>query len=112
MNAQDTANYIFVDFNAESQDDLLGNSRTAPGITPFQFNDCVDEFFIRSFGAKRTFVLVRKQHVVLSFGQHLVEIQKGGRLRTMAERSKRAAPLTYTVILKNEELRPDGFSNR
>ena len=30
MNAQDTANHILVDLNAESQRDLLGNSRTAP----------------------------------------------------------------------------------
>src|SRR5580700_10837879 len=37
-NAQDTANNILVDFNAESQSNLLGNSRAAPtGITPFHF---------------------------------------------------------------------------
>src|SRR6266851_7552359 len=34
MHAQDTANHILVDLNAESQRDLLGNARTAPvGIT-------------------------------------------------------------------------------
>ena len=79
MNAQDTANniFIFVDFNAESQHDLLGDSGTNPvGIRPFQFDDCVDEFLIRSFRARPTFVLGRKQHEVLSFGQHSVEMQE------------------------------------
>ena len=32
MNAQDTANHILVDFNAESQGDLLGDSGTTPGV--------------------------------------------------------------------------------
>ena len=82
MNAQDTANHILVDRNAESQGDLLGDSGTTPGgITPLQFNDCVDEFFIRSFRARLTPVLGRKQQAVLSFRQHLVEMQESGRLQ-------------------------------
>jgi hypothetical protein len=45
MNAQDTANNILVDFSAESPRDLLGDSGATPvGITPLQFDDCVDEF--------------------------------------------------------------------
>ena len=75
MNAQDTANNIFVDFNAESQPDLLGNAGTAPvRITPFQFNDCLDEFFIRSFfirliparGGRRTIGFLQDPLRVLS----------------------------------------------
>jgi hypothetical protein len=82
MNAQDTTNNIFVDFNAESQRDLLGDSGTTPGgITPFQFNDCVDEFFIRSFRARLEPALGRKQHAVLSSRQHVVEMQQSGRLQ-------------------------------
>ena len=58
MNAEDTANHILVDCKAESQRDLLGDSGATPvEITPFQFNDCVDEFFIRSFRARRTAAL-------------------------------------------------------
>ena len=80
MNAQDTANHIFVDFNAESQRDLLCDAGTTPvGIAPFQFNDCLDEFFLRSFRARLTSVLGRKQHAVLSLNQHLVEMQKSGK---------------------------------
>jgi len=76
MNAEDTANHIFVDGNAESQGDLLGDAGTTPvAIPPFQFNDGVDEFFMRSLRARRTPALVRKQHAVLSFGQHVVEMQ-------------------------------------
>jgi hypothetical protein len=72
MNAEDTPNHILVDGNAESQRDLLGDAGTTPGaITPFQFNDCVDEFFIRSFPARRTPALERKQYAVLSFSSKL-----------------------------------------
>jgi hypothetical protein len=42
MNAQDTANYILVDFSAESPRDLLRDSGTTPvEITSLQFNNCV-----------------------------------------------------------------------
>jgi hypothetical protein len=82
MNAQDTTNNILVDCNAESQGDLLGDSGTTPsGITPLQFNDCVDEFFIRSFRARLTPALERKQHAVLSLRQDVVEMQQSGRLQ-------------------------------
>src|SRR5215472_3371830 len=61
MNAEDTANHIFVDGNAESQRDLLGDAGTTPvEIAPFQFNDCLDEFFLRSFRARLTPALERK----------------------------------------------------
>jgi len=82
MNAEDTANHILVDGNAESEGDLLGDAGTTPiEITPFQFNDCVDEFFLRSLRARRTPALARKQHAVLSFGQHMVEMQQRGWLQ-------------------------------
>ena len=82
MNAQDAANNILVDSNAESQRDLLGDAGATPvGITPFQFNDGLDEFFIRSFRARLALALEGKQPAVLSFGQHLVEMQKSGRLQ-------------------------------
>jgi hypothetical protein len=82
MIAQDTANNILIDFNAESQGDLLGDSGTTPlGIMPFQINDCVDEFLIRSFRARLTPALGRKQHAVFSLRQHAVEMQQSGRLQ-------------------------------
>jgi hypothetical protein len=71
-----------ISFNAESQRDLLDDSGTTPlGITPFQFNDCVDEFLIRSFRASLMPALGRKQHAVFSFRQHAVEIQQSRRLQ-------------------------------
>ena len=74
MNAQDTAHHILVDFNAESQRDLLGNSGTTPvGIMPLHFNYCVDRFAIRSFRARQTPALGRKQQAVFSLRQHAVE---------------------------------------
>jgi hypothetical protein len=82
MNAQDTANNIFVDLDGKSQPDLLGNSGTAPvGITPFHFNDGVDEFFLRSIRARPSPALGRKQIAVLSSPQHVMEMQQSGRLQ-------------------------------
>jgi hypothetical protein len=82
MNAQDAANNILVDLDGESQRDLLGNSGTAPtGITPFHFNDGVDEFLLRSIRARPTPALGRKQHAILSSPQHAMEMQQRGRLQ-------------------------------
>ena len=50
MHCQNATYDVFVDLDTEGQRDLLGNSRAAPtGITPFHFNDGIDEFFGRSF---------------------------------------------------------------
>jgi hypothetical protein len=68
MDAQDAANHILVDLDAESQRDLLGNAGAAPvGITPFHGNDGLDEFFPRSLRARPTPALGRKQQAVLPF---------------------------------------------
>jgi len=71
---------VFVDLDTEGQRDLLGNSRAAPtGITPFHFNDGIDEFFGRSFRTSPTAVFGGEQLSVLSFDQHLVEMQQSRR---------------------------------
>jgi hypothetical protein len=90
MNAQDTANNILVDFNAESQRDLLGDSGTTPvGITPLHFSYCVDEFSIRSFRARRMPALGRKQQAVFSLRQHAVELEQRRRLQDDLHNAKR-----------------------
>ena len=49
MNAQDSANHILVDLDAESQRDLLSNAWAAPfGIAPFRGHDGVNEVSLRS----------------------------------------------------------------
>ena len=71
------ADDIFVDIDAEGQRDLRGNSGTAPtGIASFHFNDRIDEFFGRSFRTRLTPAFGRKQHAVLSFYEHVVEMQQ------------------------------------
>src|SRR5947208_3861210 len=71
---------VFVDLDTEGQRDLLGNSRAAPtGITPFHFNNGIDEFFGRSFRTSPTAVFGGEQLSVLSFDQHLVEMQQSRR---------------------------------
>src|SRR6516165_6168733 len=80
--AQDAANNILVDVDAESQRDLLGNAGAAPvGITPFHGNDGVDEFLLRSLRARPTPALGRKQQAVLSFFQRVVEIEQSRSLQ-------------------------------
>ena len=55
MNAQDAANNILVDLDAESQRDLLSNAGTTPsGIAPFHCNNGVDEVFLRSLRTRPT----------------------------------------------------------
>src|SRR5215472_9272200 len=76
MDAQDPANYIFIDRDAESQGDLLGNAGRAPGwIPPFHFDNGADEFFLRPLWARPTSTLRREQHAVLAFPQQVVETQ-------------------------------------
>jgi hypothetical protein len=70
MSAQDTANHVFVDLNAESQHDLLGHPGTAPvEITPLHFNNGVDQLLVRSLRARPTPVLGREQQAVLALLQ-------------------------------------------
>ena len=82
VNAQDAANNILVDGDAESQRDLLSNAGTAPvGIAPFHCYDGVDEVFLRSLRARAPSALGRKQPAVFSFPQHTVQMQQSGRLQ-------------------------------
>src|SRR5918995_7479366 len=82
MNAQDTANNILVDLDAESQRDLLGNAGAAPvGIAPFHCYNGVNEVFLRSLWTRPMPALGRKQQAVLSFPQHTLETQQSGGLQ-------------------------------
>ena len=77
MNAQDPANNIFVDVDAESQRDLLSNAGTAPaGIEPFHCYNGVNEVFLRSLRTRTVPALGRKQQALLSFPQHTVEMEQ------------------------------------
>ena len=77
VNAQQTANDILVDLDAESQRDLLSDAGTTPGgIATFHGNDGVDEVFPRPLRSRPTSVFGRKQHPVLSFPEHAVEMQQ------------------------------------
>src|SRR5262252_485954 len=82
MSAQDTADNVLIDLDAESQRDLLRNARTTPaGITLLHGHDGVDEVFVGSLRAGATLVSGRKQDAVLSFAQHTLEMQQSGRLQ-------------------------------
>src|SRR5258706_15857364 len=55
VNAQNTANHVLVNFNPESQNDLLSDARTAPTRIPsFHLHHGIDEFFGRARGAGTT----------------------------------------------------------
>ena len=77
MCCENPADHVFVDVDAECQDDLLGNSLTAPSaITPFHFEDRVDQFFRRAFGTWPTDSFRGKQESVLSLDQHFMKMQQ------------------------------------
>src|SRR6516225_7745200 len=82
MNAQHTADNVLIDLHTESQRDLLSNARTTPaGITPFHCHDGFDEFSVGALRARPAAAPRRKQHAVLSFAQHTLEMQQSGRLQ-------------------------------
>jgi hypothetical protein len=92
MNAQDTANNILVDLHSEGQRNLLRDSRTPPaGIAPFHLDDGVDQFLLGSFRTGMAPTSGGKQSAVLSFGQHVVELQQSGRLQNDG-RAEKASP--------------------
>jgi hypothetical protein len=79
MNAQDTANHILVNLNAESQRDLLRNSWTSPGgIELFHLDDSFDKFSSRPFWTGLVPCTWRKKEAVFPFLQCLVEVQESG----------------------------------
>ena len=76
MNAQDTANNILVNLDTESERELLSDAGTAPlGIAALHGNDGIDKLFLRPLRARPMPALGRKQHAVLSFPQHTVQMQ-------------------------------------
>jgi len=82
VNAQDAANNILVDLDAESQRDLLSHAGTAPaGIAPFHGYNGVNEVFLRSLRTRALPALGRKQQAVLSFPQQAVKMEQSGRLQ-------------------------------
>src|SRR5215472_5333755 len=87
MFSQNPAHHVLVDIHAESQSDLLGNSRTTPGrVTSLKFNDGIDQFFGRSLRTRPTSALGRKQHAIPSFRQYVTEMQQNRPFRTMPRR--------------------------
>src|SRR5215470_17122725 len=77
MFSKNPAYHVLVDIHAEGQRNLLGNSRTTPGrVTAFHFNDGIDQFLGRPLWTRPTSALGRKQHVVLSFRQYVMEMQQ------------------------------------
>src|SRR5215469_5447556 len=59
---QDPPYHVLVDAHAESQSDLLGNSRTTPArVTSFDSNDGSNQFSGRSLRTRPTSALRRKQ---------------------------------------------------
>src|SRR6516162_11273484 len=77
MFSQNPAHHVLVDVHAEGQRDLLSNSRTTPGrVTSFHFDDGIDQFLGWSLRTRPTSALGRKQHVVLSLGQYMMEMQQ------------------------------------
>ena len=62
--------------------DVLGHLQLPSSGAVEHPTECdADEFFMRSFRARRTPALERRQYTVLSFSQHVVEMQQRGWLQ-------------------------------
>jgi hypothetical protein len=47
---ENPADHVFIDFYAEGESNLLGNSTATPTtVTPFHLKNCIDEFFLWPF---------------------------------------------------------------
>jgi hypothetical protein len=67
MNAENTANHIFVYLDAESQSDLLRDSGASPTRIPsFHLQHSIDELSSWSLWAGTAPALPRKQQAILS----------------------------------------------
>ena len=76
MNSQDASHNVFIQGNAESQGDLLSNSRTSPcGIPPFGIYDGINKLFGGSMGAGFLRPLLRKKETVFSVSEGVVDAQ-------------------------------------
>jgi hypothetical protein len=83
MYGENPSDHVLVDFDAECECNLLGNSATAPtAISPFHLDDCIDEFFIWSFRTRSSPTFGRKQSAVFPLDEHLVETQQSGWLQS------------------------------
>ncbi len=132
MNAQDAANNILVDLDAESQRDLLSNARTAPaGIAPFHYNNGVNEIFLRSLRTRRCLRSDENNKRYFRLLSTAVEMQQSGRLQNDGgtksacpghEKSAQAGDdticsaqigRTLSTTIQNQQLMPDqhGFGN-
>src|SRR5262249_61677345 len=77
MLSKNPAHHVLVDVHAKGQSNLLSNSRTTPGRIPsFHCNDGIDQFLRRPLRTRPTAARRRKQHVVLSFRQYVMEMQQ------------------------------------
>ena len=79
MPGQDSSDEIFIQGNTESQSELLGGARAAPGrIPPLGFHDGIDEFLGGSFGPGFSSEFAGEEKAVLSVFECLMKVQQGG----------------------------------
>jgi hypothetical protein len=77
VHRQNPAHDVFVDLDAEGQCDLLSDSFASPAaITPFHFDNRIDQLFRRSFGPWSTDSFWGEQQPVLLLHQHFVKMQQ------------------------------------
>jgi hypothetical protein len=78
---QDPANHILVDFDTESQSDLVRNPRTAPARIPLlHFHNRIDQWLGWALGSGTASTPRRKQQAILALCQQMVKTQEGRRL--------------------------------
>ena len=73
---ENPSNNVFFDLDVERKGDLLCDSRTTPvRITLLHFDDCVNEFWARSFRAGGLPTIRGEQHPVLALAHSFVKLR-------------------------------------
>jgi len=82
VTGENPSNNVFVDWDVESQGDLLSNSRTAPGgIALLHLDDGFNEFFAGPLWSGLTSAPGCKEKAIFLIPQNLVEVQESRRFQ-------------------------------
>jgi hypothetical protein len=82
VTGENPSHHVFIDGDGESQGNLLGDARTAPGgIALLHPHDGFNEFVGGTLGTRLAPASVGEKQAVLALRQNLVKMQEGRRLQ-------------------------------
>jgi hypothetical protein len=106
LTGENPSHHVLVDGNSESQGNLLGDARTAPGgIALLHLDDGFHELLVGSFWAGPPLAPGREEAAILSVPQGLVEAQEGRRLQNDGRTDQAGRPHQQSAPTGDEAIR-------